>query len=329
MASEPQATEAVYVVTSQEAGHRLDLFLAAHRPDLSRHRLQQLIAQGQVSVNGGAAKQAHPLRASEVVRLTVPPPRPSRAQPEAIPLAIVYEDSELLVVDKPAGLTVHPAPGHPTGTLVNAVLAHCPDLPGVGDEQRPGIVHRLDKDTSGLLVVAKTTSTHRHLQSQFRRRVVLKVYQALVWGHPEPAAGAIEAPIARDPSHRRRMAVVLGGREAATTYRTLRRYATCTLLEATPLTGRTHQIRVHLASLGHPVVGDRLYSRRASPLARHFLHASLLGFHLPSSGQWMEFLSPLPPDLASLLQEMEADPEVPKPEQAPNSGVGRRGARRG
>ncbi|MEE8369755.1 MAG: RluA family pseudouridine synthase, partial [Dehalococcoidia bacterium] len=193
----------------------------------------------------------------------------------------------------------------PLGTLVNALLAYCPDLTGIGGELRPGIVHRLDKDTSGLLVVAKNDLAHRKLQAQFKARTVRKVYQALVWGHPKPDSGTVEGPIARDPRHRQRMALVPGGRSAATAYRTLRSYPQMTLLEVMPQTGRTHQIRVHLASLSHPVVGDRLYSRRSSPLPRHFLHAQLLGFHLPTSERYAEFTSPLPPDLDEFLKTLE------------------------
>ena len=304
MSSEPRLEHYAYLVTSAEAGHRLDRFLAERRPDLSRSRIQHLIDQGYATVDGIAAKRAHRLQPGERVHLTVPPPPPSHTAPEAIPLTIAYEDAHLLVVDKPPGMTVYPAPGHPSGTLANALLAHCPDLQGVGDAERPGIVHRLDKDTSGLLVVAKTEQAYRHLQSQFRSRTVRKGYQALVWGHPQPEVGTIQGAIARDPHHRRRMAILPDGRAAVSTYRTLRRYRQFSLLEVFPRTGRTHQIRVHLASLGHPLVGDQLYGRRSKPLPRHFLHAHLLGLRLPDSGEYIEFTSPLSPDLAHFLHAL-------------------------
>ena len=243
-----------------------------------------------------------------------PRPLPSTSRPRTIPLAVVYEDADLLVIDKPAGLVVHPAPGHPAGTLVNALLARCPDLAGIGGVQRPGIVHRLDKDTSGLIVVAKTQSAHDSLVRQLRDRGVVKRYLALVRGRPRPEQGTISAPIARDPRHRQRMGVVAGGREAVSDYRVLEDLGAWSLLEVTIHTGRTHQIRVHLAYMGHPVAGDPVYGGRrggeALPpgvrLDRQFLHAAVLGFRLPSTGEVCEFRAELPPDLREVLAALRA-----------------------
>jgi len=282
-------------------GERLDRFLAARCPDLSRSRIQQLIESGHVAVNGHAAKAAHRLKSGDVVAVTVPPPQPAPGlSPEDIPLTVVYEDADLLVVDKPAGLTVHPAPGHPSGTLVNALLARVPDLGGVGGELRPGIVHRLDKDTSGLIVVAKHERALRHLQAQFKARQVRKAYLALVHRRVQPAEGVIDAPIARDPRNRKRMAVVADGRAAVTRYRVVRYLPDYTLVEAEPATGRTHQIRVHFAHIGHPLAGDPLYGGLTKLVARQFLHAHRLTFRLPS-GEERTFSSPLPEDLEQAL----------------------------
>jgi 23S rRNA pseudouridine1911/1915/1917 synthase len=225
-------------------------------------------------------------------------------------LEIVYEDQALLVVDKPAGMVVHPAPGHPGGTLVNALLAHCPELSTSGDE-RPGIVHRLDRDTSGLILVAKSNKARRALQRQFKERQVSKAYLALLDGHLQPAWGRIEAPVGRHPQHRQRMTVLAGGREAITEYHVLEQFAhqvgpaagDYTLVEAQPLTGRTHQIRVHFASIHHPVVGDEVYGRRRQrlPLSRQFLHARRLGFRHPLTGERLSLEAPLPAELSAVL----------------------------
>jgi 23S rRNA pseudouridine1911/1915/1917 synthase len=225
-----------------------------------------------------------------------------------MPLSVVYEDADILVVDKPPGLPVHPSPGHPTHTLVNALLAHCTDLSGVGGELRPGIVHRLDMDTSGLMVVAKSDAAHRAVARQLQDRQVAKTYLALVWGVPQPGEGCIDRPIARDPRNRKRMAVVEGGREARTRYTVLRRFAECALVEARPETGRTHQIRVHMASAGHPIVGDQVYGRRRTILVdRHFLHAHRLRLRLPSTGRELELSAPLAPDLQAAMDALEGD----------------------
>ncbi len=291
-----------FVVAASEVD-RLDRFLARRRPGISRSYVARLIVDGLVTVNGDGAKPAALVRAGDRIALTVPPPSPLPVEPEALPLEIVYEDADMLVVDKPPGMPVHPSPGHPSHTLVNAIMAYCTDLSGIGGVLRPGIVHRLDLDTSGLLMVAKHDAAHRALAGALKDRRVSKVYLALVWGEPKPGSGSIEAPIGRDPRNRKRMAVVSGGREARTEYRTVEMHGESALVEARPLTGRTHQIRVHLASAGHPIVGDTVYSRRKTDLVgRQFLHAQGLGLPLPSTGEFREFASPLPPDLRAALE---------------------------
>ena len=286
---------------------RVDRYIAQEAPELSRAFVQKLLADGRVTVNGQVLKASYKVQAGDEIIVHVPPPEPTEVVAEAIPLTIVYEDANLLVVDKPAGMVVHPAYGHHSGTLVNALLAHCPDLAGIGGEQRPGIVHRLDKDTSGLLIVAKNDATHHHLQSQFQARLVHKTYLALVEGVPQAAHGIIDAPIGRDPQHRQRMAIATqasrGKREARTEYRVVECFPHHALVEAEPVTGRTHQIRIHLAFIGHPIVGDRVYGFRKQRLAlsRQFLHAARIAFALPGSGQPVEFTAPLPEDLAAIL----------------------------
>jgi 23S rRNA pseudouridine1911/1915/1917 synthase len=234
------------------------------------------------------------------VDITIPLPAPSTLKPEAIPLKILYEDNDLMVVDKPAGLTVHPSPGHYTHTLVNAILAHVPKLE-TGDTNRPGIVHRLDKDTSGLIIIAKNGLAHMKLADQFKSRSVTKVYQALVQGHLTPEEGIIEANIGRDPHDRKRMAVTVRGRQARTEYTVIKYLDNYTLLEVRPKTGRTHQIRVHLAAIGFPIVGDATYGAKSEYLSRQFLHAFKLKFKLPSTGEYREFESELPADLSQAL----------------------------
>ena len=291
-------------LVSTADGRRLDRFLVEQELGLSRARLQRLIRDGNVTLNGGTAKASAMVKRGDRVAVRVPPPRPLTLAPERIPLAIVYEDAELVVVDKSAGLTVHPAPGHPSGTLVNALLARYPNLPGIGGWQRPGIVHRLDKDTSGLMVVAKTESAHHSLSEQIQERSVRKGYTALVKGMVADDEGVIDAPIGRDIRHRKRMAVVEGGRPSQTRYAVARRYRKFTLVEVFPRTGRTHQIRVHFASLAHPLAGDSLYGGRSDLLGRQFLHAHLLGFEHPGLGEYVEFRSPLPGDLREALERL-------------------------
>ncbi len=284
-----------------QSGERLDVFLAVTFPDISRSRIQKLIASGNVTVNGSHAKVSSRLVAGQELRMVIPSPAPSRVEAEAIPITVVYEDSDMLVVDKPAGMLVHPAPGQINGTLVSAVLSHCPSLSGVGDVRRPGIVHRLDKDTSGLIAVAKNDLAHIHLSKQFKDRTVLKVYLALVHGVVLPAEAVIDAPIGRHPGDRKRMSITTSGKSATTQYRVKQQLRDKALLEVKPITGRTHQIRVHLASVGYSVVGDGVYGKKHTGLDRHFLHASVLRLRVPSTGEFTEFKSNLPQDLNDLL----------------------------
>ena len=288
-------------------GERLDRFLDSRCADLSRSRIQALISEGSATLDGKAAKPSARVRAGQIVVLRLPEPQASRIEPQRIPLSIVHEDADLLVVDKPAGMTVHPAPGHPDGTLVNAVLAHCPDLQGIGGTVRPGIVHRLDKDTSGLMVVAKNDAAHRSLSDQLKARAFTKEYIALAHGSVTPHKAIIDAPIGRSSANRQQMAVTERGREAITRYRVMRRCPEHTLVEIRPTTGRTHQIRVHFASLGYPLVGDATYGKADARLNRHFLHASKLGFAHPSDSKYQEFTSSLSPELAAFLKSVCPD----------------------
>ena len=291
-----------FLVESDE--ERLDRFIARQSSELTRSQVRRLTDEGHVLLNGSIVRPSRKLRPGDRISLTVPPPRPVALVAEDIPLNVIYQDGELLVVDKPAGLTVHPAPGHPSHTLVNAVLALCPDLKGIGGELRPGIVHRLDKDTSGLMVVAKSAGAHVNITNQIKDRTVRKGYLALVRGQVEPVEGVIRGPIGRDPRNRKRMAVVQGGRDASTSYVLLRHAGDCSFLEIFPETGRTHQIRVHFASTGHPLVGDALYGTKSSVIGRQFLHAHLLGFRHPTTDDYLEFSSPLPPELRAALTEL-------------------------
>ncbi|MCH7625835.1 MAG: RluA family pseudouridine synthase [Chloroflexi bacterium] len=287
---------------AERDGDRLDRFLDDRCEDLSRSRLQRLIAEGMVTLEGRPTKAGVRLRKGQSVEVTVPEPVESHLEPQDIPLSVIYQDEDLAVVDKPAGLVVHPAPGHPDGTLVNALLALCPDLQGIGGTVRPGIVHRLDKDTSGLMVVAKNERAHKHLSAQLKARKFKKLYKALVCGHLASSPATIEANIGRDPGNRKRMAVVDGGKAATTHYEVIRYYEAHTLVEVRLETGRTHQIRVHFAAIGHPVAGDETYGVKTQGLTRQFLHASTLGFRLPSDDSWVEFNSELPEDLESYLR---------------------------
>ena len=291
-------------VADEAAGLRLDRFLAERCPDLSRSRLQQLIAEGHVVVDGATVKPSLRVQPGQQITVTIPEPVQSHLVPQDIPLTVVFQDPDVLVVEKPAGLTVHPAPGHPDETLVNAVLALCPDLQAIGGSIRPGIVHRLDKDTSGLMVVAKSQNAHAGLAAQIKESGLTKRYLALVHGRLSPPKAVIEAPIGRDPRNRKRMAVVTGGRVSSTPYRVVRYYSGYTLAEASPKTGRTHQIRVHFASLGSPLAGDATYGKKHPGLGRHFLHASLLGFNHPVSGEYVEFTSELPEELQEFLDSL-------------------------
>ena len=297
------------------AGERLDRAAVQLWPDLSRSRLRALIENGDLTGERPLTPSTG-MRAGEGLSLRVPPPVPARLEPQSIPLAILYEDEAVLVVDKPAGLVVHPAPGHPDNTLVNAVLAHCGDsLTGVGGERRPGIVHRLDKDTSGVMVVAKTQAAHAHLVEQFAVHSIERAYVAIVAGTPPVAAGTIDLPIGRHPGDRKRMAVVARGRPARTHFRVERYFGQAAAeLRCSLETGRTHQIRVHLSHSGLPILGDPVYmnmssARRATlkpaepaikALGRQALHAAVLGFTHPLTGELVRFESEPPPDLREL-----------------------------
>ena len=305
----------------------MDRWLARTRnTGLSRNRLQQLIAQGRVLVNGRAAKASLKLKTGDKLEVSVPPRRRTRIAPEPQPLTVVHEDDSLLVLEKPAGLVVHPGAGVQSGTLVNALLHHAPEIGGVGGEGRPGVVHRLDRDTSGLLVVAKTEETYLALVEALRQREVKRVYHAIVWGDPGPSEGIIDLPIGRDPKDRKRMAVVRGpsGKAARTRWRVLERYGPATLLEARLETGRTHQIRVHMNAVKHPVVGDPTYGGRVKKmlslrqsersladallrlLRRQALHAAELEFTHPKTGERLRFRSDPPQDFREALERLRA-----------------------
>lgn len=292
--------------TVEQGGERLDQFLAVRLTDVSRAQVQRLIKAGAVTVNGRPSKPAYRVEPGDRITLTLPDEEEPPVRAEPIPLEIVYEDDHLLAVNKPAGMVVHPAPGHTSGTLVNALLAYCPQVADVGGVERAGIVHRLDKDTSGLLLVAKAPDVHTALQRQFKRRQVRKTYLALVEGQVHPKEGIVEAPVGRDRRARKRMAVTRTGRPAITQYRAVEYFRGYTLLQVRPHTGRTHQVRVHLAWLGHPVVGDQVYGRRRQPLLpnRHFLHAQELTFTHPVTGEKLTLSAPLPAELKELLIQL-------------------------
>ena len=296
-----------YQFIADRPGVRLDKFVSEKCLGLSRSQAQKIIDDGFVVVNGLIEKASHKTETGERIEITLPPSAPSGLLPEAIPVKILFEDDDLLVIDKPAGLTVHPAPGHPSHTLVNAVLSHLSEIEEEGDVIRPGIVHRLDKDTSGLMLVAKNNVALANLSDQFKSRSVKKVYITLVKGIIKPEKGVIDAPIGRDSGDRKKMAVTgeSRGRQARTNYRVLRYVGKNSLLEITPETGRTHQIRVHLAAIGYPVFGDITYGKKSAFLNRQFLHAHRIGFYLPSSGKFVEFESPLPEDLEKALKELD------------------------
>jgi 23S rRNA pseudouridine1911/1915/1917 synthase len=314
----PDLKSVLSVVDESHAGERLDAFLASQIEGWSRARLQRLIENEDVLVNGKVAKPSYKLREADEIEVDLVAPPTDVFTPENIPLDIVYEDDALVVVNKQAGLVVHPAAGTPSGTLANALAYHFQQLPGTS--VRPGIVHRLDRDTSGLLVVAKTETALENLSDQFRDRSVYKSYVALVHGRVLSNTGKIDQPLARDRSNRTRMAVVRGGRNALTLYRVRQTFDRFTLLDVELKTGRTHQIRVHLAWMKHPVVGDETYGSgrdntiqdprlRAGirALNRHFLHAEKLGFKHPKTGEFVKFESPLPPELKDLLTRIKAD----------------------
>ena len=293
--------------TAQRVGQRLDKALAARFDDLSRVQIQALIRDGLVTVNAGFVKASYRLEAGDVIVVRVPVPEPERdPEPEAIPLVILYEDDNLAVIDKPAGMVVHPAYGHTSGTLVNAVLARWPQIAAFDEPERAGIVHRLDKETSGVILIAKTPAVQDYLRAQFKARQVEKQYLALIEGTPDTPEGLIDAPIGRDSKQRKRMTVTRDGREAVTEYHVLEHYANHSLVEVFPKTGRTHQIRVHMAFIGHPVVGDTVYGHRKQriKMKRHFLHAAAITFALPESGGLLTVESPLPVPLQDVLNKL-------------------------
>ena len=313
-------------VSFHEEGQRLDLFLSRCCPLFSRRRIQVLIKDGHVLVNDAKARPSYPVSAGDRIRLDPPPPQRLSVEPENIPIDILYQDDDLLVLDKGAGMAVHPAPGSWDGTLVNALLYHCSDLSGINGLLRPGIVHRLDKDTTGLMVVAKNDGAHRGLAAQLESRSVERCYAALAWGHPRQDRGRIDAAIGRNPRDRKKMAVVEEGRAAVTHFEVVERYAFLCLLDLRLETGRTHQIRVHLQHEGHPVFGDPLYGgvnrirgikgefrRRAKELQemihRQALHARTLRFEHPRSSVPMEFTAELPADFSRLLEALRQGPE--------------------
>lgn len=326
----PWQNEITFEIEPFQSGGRLDAFLATRRDlGLTRSHLQRLIAEGLVTVDGEETKAGYRLKTGDAVTVTVPFPEPMAALPEDIPLNVVYEDDDLIVINKPRGMVVHPAPGHSGGTLVNALLAHCETLSGIGGVCRPGIVHRLDKDTSGVMVVAKSDRAHQSLSEQIKARTASRRYLTLVHGDVAGDEGTIETRYGRDPANRKKMAVLQeGGREAVTHYRVLERFGDFTLVECALRTGRTHQIRVHMEHLGHPVAGDPIYGpqrplRLRRTMARAMgveeveaypaavgalegqaLHAYLLTFRHPVTGEPLDFRAPMPPDMAQAVEEL-------------------------
>ena len=294
----------------EEKSDRLDRYLAQHLSDLSRSRIQQLIEQGNVLLNGKiCTSKKEIVKLGDRVFLEIPAAQPLDLQPENIPLHILYEDDSLLIINKPAGLVVHPAPGHPQGTLVNAILAHCPTLPGIGGVQRPGIVHRLDKDTTGAIAIAKTDQAHQHLQAQLKAKTARREYLGVVHGSPQTESGTIDLPIGRHPIDRKKMAVVPvdSGRAARTLWQVQERLGNYTLMHFQLETGRTHQIRVHSAHIGHPIVGDPVYSSGRSVgvnLPGQALHASRLRLQHPVTEELIDVMAPLPAAFTKLLEAL-------------------------
>jgi 23S rRNA pseudouridine1911/1915/1917 synthase len=307
-------------ISPEDVGERLDRYVARQLPTHSRAYLQHLIEQQQILVQGHASKPGYRLRAGDRISVNLPPPKPAEVLPETIPLDVLYEDTSLLVVNKAAGMVVHPSQGNVSGTLVNALLAHCTELSGIGGVERPGIVHRLDKDTSGAIVVAKDDMTHRALARQFAERQVCKQYLAVVHGHLLETAGVVDAAVGRHPVDRQKMSThTRAGRQALTEFRVLERLGSYTLVELRPRTGRTHQLRVHMAAMGHPLLGDPLYGRshrafRRLALEQHLswfrrqaLHAWVLGFTHPATATWLQCRASLPADLRCILARLRRE----------------------
>ena len=300
--------EPIILTAPPNEERRLDAFLAEAAPGVSRSAAAKLIESGNVLVDGKAAAKSRRLAGGETIALTLPEPEPIDAIAQDIPLDVVYEDADVIVVNKPSGLVVHPAPGHPDGTLVNALLHHCGDsLSGVGGALRPGIVHRIDRDTSGLILAAKNDAAHRSLAAQLKDHSLARTYECVAVGSFREDSGTVDAPIARDPRDRKRMAVVPGGREAVTHWEAVARYPGCTHLRCRLETGRTHQIRVHLAHIGHPILGDTVYgAKKPVPgLTGQCLHASELRFLHPRTGEAVELRCPLPDEFTALLRKLE------------------------
>ena len=303
-----------FIVEQETAGQRIDRFLSGEDTGLSRSALQALVAEGHVQCNGKTVAKSLKLKAGDTVLLEIPDAKPIEAVPQDIPLEIVYEDAHLLVVNKPKGMVVHPAPGNPDGTLVNALLWHCKgSLSGIGGEIRPGIVHRIDKDTSGLLVMAKNDAAHQALSAQFGVHSIHRVYHAIVYGNLKEDEGFVETYLGRDPRDRKKMAVVpqeaSGARYAYTGWRVLERFGNFTYIACQLKTGRTHQIRVHMASIGHPLAGDAVYGPRSciKSLNGQCLHAKELGFIHPATQQWVQFDSPLPAYFTEFLTRLRKE----------------------
>ncbi|MBI5698901.1 RluA family pseudouridine synthase [Candidatus Saganbacteria bacterium] len=299
-----------YIIKTKEAGQRLDVFISKQDSKLSRAFAQKLIDKGRILVNDKPSHSSYKVKLDDKITIDIPPPEKYEVQPENIPLNIVYEDEDLLVVNKPRGLVTHPAPGHYKGTLVNALLYHVKGLAAVGGVERPGIVHRLDKDTSGLLLVAKTDLAHRSLSKQIKDRTVKRSYVALVYGVLKQDDGFVQEKIGRHPVHRKKMAVIkqagLKSREALTFYRVLKRYKDHTLVELQLKTGRTHQIRVHMSHIGHPLVGDRTYGKIQGSfnIEGQLLHAQIIGFVHPRTGKYMEFFAPMPTEMEEVIRTL-------------------------
>ncbi len=308
-------------VAPEDAGLRLDAYVSSQLPDCTRSHAALLIRQGYIPVDGAPTKPSHKVKTTEQITIEMPPPEPVELIPEPMDLDILFEDRHLIVINKPAGLVVHPAAGHPSGTLVNGILHHCPDLGGIGGEMRPGIVHRLDKDTSGAIVVAKTSQAVAGLANQFKSRTVAKQYLALVHGIPKQESGRIDLPVGRHPVDRKKMSTSSAqGREALTLWRIQEQFDGAALLEVDLKTGRTHQIRVHCHAIGHPLIGDQVYSFRramsnlaksnrslylaAKKAGRQMLHAHRLGFTHPVNAEWHQFEAPLPKDIASVINAL-------------------------
>ncbi len=288
----------------KNAGQRLDQFVANGIEGISRNRASNLISSGYVLLDGNQAKPSTRIKSGQSVAVTIPPPFTRGLKPQQISIGVIYEDEDVLIVDKPSGIPVHPGPGHPDGTLMNGVFARCPDVKDIDDTLRPGMVHRLDKDTSGLMVFAKSSFAQTNISRQMSNRSVNKLYTVLVKGRLDKQEAFIDAPIGRDPFNRQKMAVVEHGKEARSKYKLLTRFLDFDLIQVKLLTGRTHQIRVHLSAIGHPVAGDQRYGGQVGGLSRQFLHASVLGFSHPSRLNYVEYSSPLPEDLKSFMESL-------------------------